>query len=260
MPSSSAPGRPLLSIAIPTYNQPERFERLLKNLAPQLTPETEILVRDDSTNDDTAAIVARYPDWHIRYFHGKKEGLDVAIVILVREARGKYVWWLGDDTLEEGGVHAVVKLLNSDPAISFVFVNSREEGGAHPPSFSCRPQPLLCPDGEEILETFCDTLGYPSPPLSSIATRHSPGLEKATQFTGLAFVNLAIILHVALTARKKILYCRTAYHRRLASGRQAGVVRRFHSVFAINLYHIVRAYDGSLRASAIRRMLGKISH
>lgn len=38
----------LLSVCVPTYNQPEAVRRLLEKLAPQYFPRIEILIRDDS--------------------------------------------------------------------------------------------------------------------------------------------------------------------------------------------------------------------
>ena len=50
----------LLSICIPTYNQPQKVKRLLKSLLPQISPEVEIIVCDDSSNFETENIIKEY--------------------------------------------------------------------------------------------------------------------------------------------------------------------------------------------------------
>ena len=55
----------LLSICLPVYNQPDKVREFFKNIIPQLNPEIsshiEIVIRDDSTNDETKNVVSRYP-------------------------------------------------------------------------------------------------------------------------------------------------------------------------------------------------------
>ena len=48
-------GRPLLTIAIPTYNRSEDLAGLLEVLEPQLAefPQVEVLVSDNASTDDT---------------------------------------------------------------------------------------------------------------------------------------------------------------------------------------------------------------
>jgi glycosyltransferase involved in cell wall biosynthesis len=80
----------LLSICILSYNQAPDIERLLNSLVPQVTDEVEIIIRDDSTNNETELLVERFSNIiPIRYFHGKKEGIDKTVIFLANEARGR---------------------------------------------------------------------------------------------------------------------------------------------------------------------------
>ena len=45
-----------LSICIPTFNRPKAFKRFLSRLLPQIDSRVEIVIRDDSPNDDTKKI------------------------------------------------------------------------------------------------------------------------------------------------------------------------------------------------------------
>ncbi|MEX2164812.1 MAG: glycosyltransferase [Sulfuricaulis sp.] len=83
----------LLSICILTYDQLSEIERLLNSLVPQVTDEVEIIIRDDSTNNETGLLVKRFANiLPIRYFHGNKEGIDKTVIFLTEEAQGKFVW------------------------------------------------------------------------------------------------------------------------------------------------------------------------
>lgn len=89
--------QPLLTIAIPTYNRAS----ILDNSLSQLTsnPEfdkakIEILVSDNASEDDTAAVVAKYPT--VRYHRNDCNMGQANFTIALRLARGKYVRLLND--------------------------------------------------------------------------------------------------------------------------------------------------------------------
>ena len=46
----------LLSVCVPTYNRPTQFRRMLIGLMPQLTDEIELVIRDDSPNNETKKV------------------------------------------------------------------------------------------------------------------------------------------------------------------------------------------------------------
>ena len=82
-----------LSICIPTYNRPKAFKRLLSRLLPQIDGRVEIVIRDDSPNDDTKKIFySLIEDINIshKYFHDSKIGLDAAVLFLLENASGDY--------------------------------------------------------------------------------------------------------------------------------------------------------------------------
>ena len=62
---------PLVSIAIPTYNNPIQFEKTLQSALAQDYPNLEIIVGDDSTNNATAAVIEPYlaEHQHLRYIN-----------------------------------------------------------------------------------------------------------------------------------------------------------------------------------------------
>lgn len=99
---------PYLSVVIPTYNRIEILEKVLRSLAVQVyAPTFEVVVVNDGSSDDTAARVdALRASGAITYSFtfetqenagpGKARNRGVAL------ARGRYVVFIGDDTVPEG--------------------------------------------------------------------------------------------------------------------------------------------------------------
>lgn len=119
----------LISICIPTYNRSAQFRRMLMSLMPQLTFETELVIRDDSSNDETKKVfdelIEKFkPSAKLNYFKGEKIGLDAANLFLVENVSGKYIWWFSDDDeFMPGAVFRVLELVKKYQEITFIFVN-----------------------------------------------------------------------------------------------------------------------------------------
>ncbi|GGE71744.1 glycosyltransferase family 2 protein [Priestia taiwanensis] len=96
-------GLPLVSILIPTYNRPALLQEALESAIDQTYPHTEIVISDDSTNDETERLIREYyaPYYpHIRY---KKQPKTLGGLrnnqFLLEEATGECVNYLMDDDL-----------------------------------------------------------------------------------------------------------------------------------------------------------------
>src|ERR1051325_4519787 len=129
-----APRNMLLSICLPTYNQPKAVHDFLESVASQLTPEVEIVIVDDGRGNATEEIVKKYKDiGRIVYAKGEGggglDGIDRAVVATIEKAQGKYVWTFGDEVLEPGAIEKVTKLLKTNPDIALVWMNSRPFNG-----------------------------------------------------------------------------------------------------------------------------------
>lgn len=93
---------PKVSVLIPTYNRPMYFELALQSALQQTYPHIEIVIADDSTNDDTAAIMPPYLKQyaHIRYYKNEKNlGQFDNDLKLMSLAEGEYINFLMDDDL-----------------------------------------------------------------------------------------------------------------------------------------------------------------
>ena len=99
---------PLFSVVIPTYQRADTLMQVLDGLATQTAPpHFEVVVVDDGSRDATADRLrehrAAYP---FRAISQKNGGPASARNRGVREARGRFVLFLGDDTVPESGLLA----------------------------------------------------------------------------------------------------------------------------------------------------------
>ncbi|PLR78238.1 hypothetical protein CU633_06900 [Bacillus sp. V3-13] len=94
---------PLVSILIPTYNRPDYFELALKSALDQTYSNIEIIIGDDSTNNETEKIVREnyLPYYnHIIYIKNEKNlGQFENDLMLMEKAAGEYINFLMDDDL-----------------------------------------------------------------------------------------------------------------------------------------------------------------
>jgi abequosyltransferase len=111
--------RPLLTIAIPTYNRANYLSQLLSSLSGQLAahPEVELLVSDNASTDTTPSVISEFESnaFKMRYVRNQfNRGADANFLQCFEQARGKYVWLVGDDDLiAPGSLDKVTALLGS---------------------------------------------------------------------------------------------------------------------------------------------------
>ncbi|HEY7114296.1 MAG TPA: glycosyltransferase [Thermoanaerobaculia bacterium] len=99
---------PIFSVVIPTYERQDTLFRVLDALGAQAAPPPfEVVVVDDGSRDDTAARLrthaAKFP---FRHFAQENAGPAAARNHGVREAAGRLILFLGDDTVPEPGLLA----------------------------------------------------------------------------------------------------------------------------------------------------------
>lgn len=168
---------------------------MLQLLAPQLDNRVEVVVRDDSDNDISRNLfesIASGKSFSTQYFQGEKIGLDAANLFLLEKAHGKFVWWFSDDDiLLEGGIKAVIKIIDNNEDLNFIWANfafekidniavDRPEGKFH--------------DRNDVIETLGTNIGL----LSTYVVRSDiakQGIPYARQHVhGFAFASTATVI------------------------------------------------------------------
>ena len=134
MPEQDVPQvspRPVLTLAIPTYNRAANLELLLRTLAPQLAaePAVELLISDNASPDATEALVRGLiaAGLRCRYLRNQENiEADPNFLQCYHEARGKYVWIFGDDDLLlPGALSFLMRFLVSSadrPEFDLIFI------------------------------------------------------------------------------------------------------------------------------------------
>jgi len=97
---------PRVSVLIPARNEHDHIEDCVRSFMKQDYPDYEVLVLDDNSTDDTAAIVQRLEkeDSRVRLFHGEPlpagwKGKNHAIQQLLTHAQGEYLLLTDADTI-----------------------------------------------------------------------------------------------------------------------------------------------------------------
>ncbi len=92
---------PLVSVMIPTYNRPRYFELTLKSALSQTYPNIEVIVADNSTNEDTCNLMKRYKkDPRVTYLRNRNAKTKADnFAPFEKLARGEYCQWLMDDDI-----------------------------------------------------------------------------------------------------------------------------------------------------------------
>lgn len=254
----------LLSICILSYNQVEEVERLLISLVPQVTKDVEILIRDDSTNNDTKLLVENYSkSIPIRYFQGKREGIDKTVIFLTKEACGKFIWWMGDDDIVSDGVQSVLNVIKQEPEVTFIWANYRMVNGKK--LAIDLPCDNYFESRDQLLELGGTALGFVSATIFKRDLAIS-GIDLAKKYIGSAFVNLYLVLHVISQPGKNyyihgpVVICHPATTEEIKTvvvKSDGQIKNEAFEVFGVNFSEIVREFSCVFSHSVIRATIKK---
>jgi glycosyltransferase involved in cell wall biosynthesis len=144
--------RPLLTIAIPTYNRACFLKELLSVLYDQLVsmPCVELIISDNASADETPAVVQGYKELGLQFRYLRNAinlGADGNILQCFEQASGKYVWIVGDDdVVVADAIQKIVTYLEEEE-YDLVYVSSYAfEGPSTPRSPSASRKPTKIED------------------------------------------------------------------------------------------------------------------
>ncbi|SCN21294.1 Chondroitin polymerase [Clostridium sp. N3C] len=117
---------PLVSILIPTYNQVNYLKKALESALNQTYYNIEIIIGDDSTNNDVKDFIKPYIDKYnnIRYFRNQRTEMDYGIsngINLFKESRGEYINYLfHDDIIHQDKINYMMNYFIERDDISLI--------------------------------------------------------------------------------------------------------------------------------------------
>jgi glycosyltransferase involved in cell wall biosynthesis len=118
---------PQVSVIIPTYNRAELLGEAIESVLGQVGIDLELIVVDDGSTDDTAAILARYlPNPRLHYIQQARQGRSRARNHGVSLAHSQFIAFLdSDDRFLPGGLAAHWHIL-SDPRAPGVTIGGHQ--------------------------------------------------------------------------------------------------------------------------------------
>jgi glycosyltransferase involved in cell wall biosynthesis len=134
---------PLITVAICTRNRARFLQRAVESVLPQMTGETELLIVDNASTDNTAEVTARLAAVHPRLTVCRENeiGVSAARNTALKKARGQYVLFLDDDaTAEPCWLAAYQCFLSASPSDRIAVV-----GGVVFPEFEVPPPKWIDP-------------------------------------------------------------------------------------------------------------------
>jgi len=134
----------LVSVIIPCYNHGHYLRPAIESALGQTWPNMEVIVVDDGSSDDTAAICKEYGD-RVKYIYVERVGLSAARNIGVQFSKGEFLIFLdADDYLYPGAAEVNLFYFRYYPQLAFV-------SGAHD---------RVDANGEFIAEVYNSGTGY----------------------------------------------------------------------------------------------------
>jgi glycosyltransferase involved in cell wall biosynthesis len=133
--------QPLLSVIIPTHNRASSLARTLEALRQQTLPADcfEVLVVDNASSPDTAAVVGRFADAiPVRHVCEPHLGLHYARHCGARHAASETLVYIDDDVICEPGYLACVCEAFGDPAVGCLGGRVVPQWEAAPPEWLLR--------------------------------------------------------------------------------------------------------------------------
>jgi hypothetical protein len=121
--------KPVLSICISTYNRAAWLAHSLPRVLEQTRAYDdliEVVVCDNTSSDETPAVTARHRHWpNLRIRRNERNvGMLGNLAVTAEEARGQFVWILGDDDLlVEGSVERVLAAIALHPDVELLYTN-----------------------------------------------------------------------------------------------------------------------------------------
>jgi glycosyltransferase involved in cell wall biosynthesis len=121
---------PQVSVIIPAYNGRAYIAEAIESVLGQSFTDFELLVVDDGSTDDTAAIIQTYGR-RVRYLYKTNGGPGSARNLGIQQAKGEYIAFLDQDDLWlPNRLAEQVPVLQQDPQLGMVFSDALYESTA----------------------------------------------------------------------------------------------------------------------------------
>lgn len=120
-----------VSVLLPTFNRPQWVGESIESILSQEGCDIELLILDNGSEPDTAAVLDRYTDPRIKRFRVEVNGSEGNHhSYLAKRATGQYiVLWTDDDVMIPGTLQKKCRFLDENPQIGAVYTPSLQNLG-----------------------------------------------------------------------------------------------------------------------------------
>lgn len=80
-----------ISVLLPVYNGAEHLKEAIQSILEQTYPTFELIIINDGSTDDSAAIIKQFTDPRIRYYEQENHGLAFTLNRAIELSKGKYL-------------------------------------------------------------------------------------------------------------------------------------------------------------------------
>lgn len=145
---------PRVSVLIPCYNAGRYLAAALDSVLAQTYRDFEIIVVDDGSADNCAAIVAQYPQ--VRYYYHPHSGISVTRNIAVSKATGEMIAFLdADDLWAPDKLEKQIAYLDSHPDCQLVYTLAQNFFDADLKTVTARQEQLLNANMDNYMASCC---------------------------------------------------------------------------------------------------------
>lgn len=146
-----------LSVLVPMFKVEAYLDECLASIMDQTDAGVEVVICDDCSPDDSAAIAQRYVDRYpgqVRMIrHAQNRGISATRNSLLDAAKGDYLWFVdSDDRMEAGAIAAIAEVVRRD-APDLIGCNYRKRGWRR--SAFSGPQGRVLTDRDVVVGGIC---------------------------------------------------------------------------------------------------------
>lgn len=152
---------PLVSIIIPAYNAEQYLAETISSALGQTWPNTEIIVVDDGSQDNTLPIAKKFESGKVQIISQQNKGASAARNLGLKEAKGKYIQFLdADDMISPDKISVQVEALEKEPGkIAACSIAMFTDGTYHvDSSASERDEPFIY-STDDVVDFLIDLYG-----------------------------------------------------------------------------------------------------
>lgn len=211
----------MISIVIPLYNKASLITRALTSIIAQGCNDCEIIVVDDGSTDNGAAVVTSYVEANglknVRIISQRNSGVGVARNRGIAEANGDFITFLdADDEWKSGHLVDLIELTQRFPQCA-VFATNYENISADGRTFPNIIRRLSFSDNMGLIDNYFEMASDSNPPLwTSAVMAHAEALHAIGGFPEGIKSGEDLLTWARLAAKYEIAYCRNVsaiYHR-----------------------------------------------